>query len=695
MADGSDPKAPSGDYSKEDTYFANLTEDKIGNCLMERVAEHFRYIDSTGQVERMDKSYRCWYGQPFNSVTGNSSEITADGDEDEYAKIRVNHYRNIGQHQLGLITAETPAPKPVAKNSDHKTIGDVLAAQGYLDHFRRKLDMDKRFFDAVEYCIMLSEGYVKSEWDPDVGPIMQTLVDPTTGLPKQVRTGAPKCKALSPADVIKDPHLQGQADNKWYITVEWVNRYDLMAKKPDKAEQIKKISVRNDNFDKFRFIPAYEDNDLVPVYEFLHEKTPAVPNGRRVVLLDHDCVLIYEDLPYDDVPIRRIAPGELRGTSHGWTVMFDLLCIQEAIDQLYSIVLTNQKTFGHQNILIPEGSNISLSQMKGGLNFIKYFPQLGGIKPEALQLTYTPKEIFEFIKQLEAIMETLSGVNQVVRGGVPKQLESGSSLAIVQAQVQTFLKTLMQEFVRLVQDVYTDQLKIFQRYGKYQQKVVIAGKSKNYTVRELSKDDVSMVETVMVEAVNPLSNTVAGKKEQADALLGAGLLTAQQYVIFNRTGNLEMASERDEKESQYIRQENEIIASGAEPPDPMMTDNHLRHLQEHQVEMFNPDIRLRNPQTLMAGTQHMQKHIMLLATADPIQQNLLMLLGQQPLAMPMAPPGEEKGGPNSKGSQPAPKGAPPTAGAEPDQPKQPVNPQTGQTWDAGTGGGVISPPTSG
>jgi hypothetical protein len=87
---------------------------------------------------------------------------------------------------------------------------------------------------------------------------------------------------------------------------------------------------------------------------------------------------------------------------------------------------------------------------------------------------------------------------------------------------------------------------------------------------------------------------------------------------------------------------------------------------------------------------HLQAHIMLLAHPDPIMQNLLMVLGQQPLMLPPPPP---TGGPNDKGSQPKPPGQEPSSAgpAAPGLPSLPNNPSTGEQWDSQTGGGAVTP----
>ncbi len=667
-------------------YFANLPTDKIGDALMKKIEEHRRSWDAHGQFARMEKSYNCYYGQPFNSVTGVGSQLTAHGDKGEYADIRVNHYRNIGQHQVGLTTADLPVPRPIAANTDASTIGQVLAAKGVLEHYRRSLDLDKLIYNATEFCVMFGEGYIKTEWDSEGGDEKLTVQHPDTGQATPVRTGTPKAYALTPMDVIKDAYLTSQADTKWYITISWVNRHELIARNPVWRKEIMGLDANDQDRDNFRLVPGLEKSDIVPVYELMHERTPAVPEGKHVIFCDAKCIFSDGPLPYKKIPLRRIAPAELHGTHHGWTVMFELLGVQEALDQLYSIVLSNQRMFGHQNILIPEGSNISINQLSGGLNFIKYFPQMNGVKPEALNLTVTPKEIFEFIRQLEVVMETLSGVSGFTRGVVPQGLESGSSLAILQAQTLSFLRELQKSCTRLVQDVYGDILSMFKEKATMQQKITLVGKGKDHAIKFLQGSDINMIEAVYVEAVNPMSATVQGKKELATEMLTAGLLDAKGFLEFVSSGNLDVLTEADEKQRQLIRRENELIRDGVEPPPPLITDHNLAHIQEHGSDLANPELRVNQP-AMAAGLAHITKHLMNLATPDPIMQNLLIAMGQQPLMLPPMPVEQASGGSPKK-----PKGKEPSAGGMPGQPQLPQNPATGETWDPQTGGGAVAPP---
>ena len=242
----------------------------------------------------------------------------------------------------------------------------------------------------------------------------------------------------------------------WRIVRKFLNKYDLAAKYPELSEKIISAPSKYDAEKSmmFEFTNPYKENsDLVAVYEFYHRRSDSLPSGRLVSFIDDEVVLYDGPLPYKNVPIYRIAPGNFIGTVYGYSPAFDLLGLQEAVDALYSVIVTNQTTFGVQNILIPSGHNIAVSQLAGGMNVIEYDSQLG--KPEALNLTATPPEIFNFIDKIERTMETISGVNQVARGDPAANLRSGNALALIQSMAIQFNSGLQNSYARLIENIGT------------------------------------------------------------------------------------------------------------------------------------------------------------------------------------------------------------------------------------------------
>ena len=70
---------------------------------------------------------------------------------------------------------------------------------------------------------------------------------------------------------------------------DYVNRWDLIAKYPEKREKILEIEndIVGDQKIWYRFRPynTQYDSDIITVYKFFHAKTAAMPEGRQFEFL--------------------------------------------------------------------------------------------------------------------------------------------------------------------------------------------------------------------------------------------------------------------------------------------------------------------------------------------------------------------------------------------------------------------------
>lgn len=692
-----------------DSYFALETGDDLGEALVERWQAYVSYLRESGRWEQARRSHVSNYGRSSNGSAARSDRVTRTGEAGELAAMKVNHFRNLAQHTLNLCTSQRPAPQPIATNSDSRTHQQVALAHGLLDYYSREKRVDRKLKGAAEAAILHSEGYIETEWDSRRGNVITTTVDPVTGLKTPVHEGDLKFSTLTLADVARDPVREVQDEQDWVITRHFVNRFELLAKFPEYEDEI--LTVPHSDKDDLRFgtnglsqrTGLQYLTDEIPVFRFFHVKNAAVPEGKLVQFLADGTVLTDAPLPYAHVPVRRICPAEELGTGYGYTPMFDLLVIQEAIDALYSVVLTNQTTFGVQTILVPAGHNLTYNQIARGLALLEYDSKLG--KPEGLNLVTTPQEIFNFIRQLEEAMETISGINSTVRGNPEASLKSGSALALVQSQAIQFASGLQQSYAHLVEDVYTDALNILKAFAKTKRVVAIVGKHKRHMLRNFSGADLDLVSRVVVDSGSALSKTASGRIQIAQDLLQNGLIKSpEQYLAVVMTGTLDPITEGDQAEMMLIREENEALGEGQEVKVTDI-DKHRLHIEEHRSVLASIDART-NEEVVHVTLSHIQAHITALEQVNP---NLLTLLGEQSLQMAPPPPEQAAGGTPPGGGPPLPgeesnkkmpefsqQSALPSLSAPELEPQMPINPLTGQKWNAVDGGGMVqAAPTGG
>lgn len=626
-------------------YFAKKDAKDAAGVILGKCDFWFGLQNTSGLLWKIQASYRAYHGAYYDNLSSGHT-VSFGGEQGEFAQIPVNHYRNIAQHMLVMTTSSRPAMDARATNTDYKSLVQTYLANGILDYYMREKRLEDYIKKAVELAIVMGAGYIKLEWNSTSGEVYE-YEDDETGQPDQskpIYEGDIEFNNLSPLDVVFDTTKENPNKHDWVVTRTFKNKYDLAAKYPELAKQIEQLSTKSDQMLlRFTASPFMEETDDIPVYEWYHKKTDALPEGRYLLFLTEDIVLYDGPMPYRDLPIIRVAPGDFLGSPYGYTSMFDLLPLQEAANSLYSTVLTNQSAFGVQNVYVPRGADISYSSLEGGLNIVEGNAQAG--PPIPLNLTQTPKEIFEFLNIIVRDMETLSGVSSVTRGNPEASLKSGAALAMVQSLALQFSSSLQNAYIQCIENLGTQIIKLLQDFAVAKRAVtLISGKSNRTFVKEFNNDDLSNISRVVVDVGNPLARTTSGKLQMAESLLQYGAISdPQHYLTIINTGKLEVATEDLQKQLFLIQAENERLVSGGFVT-ALFTDSHAKHIAHHKDVLSDPELR-QDPELVMRVTQHIQEHIILLETTEP---NKLMLLGEQPL-QPMMPPG---------GPQQAP-GAPP------------------------------------
>jgi carbon monoxide dehydrogenase subunit G len=645
------------------TYFAADKPEVTASVLMEKANNWYHGLNSNGYLDKLKKMLAAYHGAYLNG----SHEITFGGEQGELVNLNVNHLRNIARHIHTMVVSNRPALQARATNTDYKSLAQSKLANDLLDYYLREKRLEKYLESAVESAIIQASGYIKMSWNSTSGEIY----DYNEELNTPIYEGDVEFSNLSPFDVVFDP-TKDSTNFDWVLCRTFKNKYDIIAKYPEHKDKIEQLQTKDKLFN-FRFDnSSLDETDDIPVYEFFHKRTESMPDGRYLLFLSSDLVLLDMALPYRDIPIYRISPSTIMGTPYGYSDLFDVLPIQEAINALYSVVFTNQHTFGVQSIYVPRGADINIKSLEGGLNIIE--GNAGAGKPEPVNFTATPPEVFNFIKQLEAAAETISGVNSVARGNPEASLKSGAALALVQSMALQFISGLQQAYVQLLEDVGTGLINMLKDFADVPRIALIAGKdNRTYVKTEFKGDDLSQINRVIVDVGNALAKTTSGKLQIASELIQYGIIkTPEQYMSILSTGRLDTMTDDTQRELLLIKGENERLTEGQYVP-AIAIDQHAMHIKGHRAALADTELR-DNPEIVAAVLNHINEHITLLETVKP---STLAIIGEQalqPANPPMSPVPQE----NLNQSAGSPAGgaemAPPTTGALPGMPNMPAVP---------------------
>ncbi len=569
--------SPEGDPDEIETgqgYRFAKPKEQIAGEIRGAIVTHYETLDEGGLIDLYRLTHTTFYGLD-GAGRHATSKVMEFGEQGEKLGVRSNQMRSLTKYVHQTATSNKPSLKPRARNSTPEALAQIPACRRILEYYDQQVNMDLVFESAALRALLYGKGYVWQSWDPFAGPVG----------PDGRPTGDLLARAGGPLDVACDLDVEANKHD-WFAVRVPRNRYDQVAMyaqlSPEAAQDPKTAASANDMREQLLAAPrdilderlskklqfwtrrkSRDRSDLVYEYHFMHRKTPSLPEGRYTVISADDIVLFDGPLPYDEVPVDVMCPEEfLEMGDVGYSSSWDLLGMQSLYDAAMSICATNMDAFGMNDLMIPEGVELGLEEIRDGLNVIRY-PMGEMNKPEMLEKFSIKDEFFKFKDWVKGDMETQVGVNSVARGEPQASLESGAALALVQAQAVTAQGPFVKAFARLVARASTNQIKILQRHLPEDRVIAIAGSDDPDSIQAFSAPSIANIDRVDVEGVSPLHSTAAGKQNTADKLLERQLITSPlAYVQFLESGRLETVTDDARRKDLFGRRVREILMSG-------------------------------------------------------------------------------------------------------------------------------------
>ena len=664
-------------------YFGRLPSRECAERCEELIDGYYTESTRSGRIGLYRTAYYDYY-EGF-LVRG---QLYRKGAQGEQTGITVNNYHNFIKHRVTMTCQQKLSYDPQAVDGSHMAMEQIRLAKGLLSLYtdRSDIDLDGKLRKATQWCQMYGESYVVALWDETKGKPVALDTDSGSLVPE----GDVSIKVYDPLSVIRDIYRSDSDSDQWYILKEECNKVDLAVQYPQFEADIMADTLDGVYRDR-QIYPCYSPmSEIIWKWTLFHDRTVAVPQGRRLTFISNKLVLDDGPLPeeYERPPVNRMAPEDLAGTPWGYTDMFDLLPICNAISRLHSTVLSNNMTFGLQHILAADGSNITEAQLGTGLTLMTYDGNKPQNKPEALQLTKSAPETYEYINALTQTAGTLAGINEVSRGNpdlVLRGAQSGAALALMSTQSIQFNSDLGKARESLAERVGTAIIKMLATRSVVPRQGRMLGMSGKPYSKQFKGADLSKIDKIVIKTGNPLAQTTSGRLQIAESLQAGGYIkNHQDYLQVLETGTLDPLLESYNMEISLIKDENDQMGQGP-IPDAVVFDNHVMHIPEHQVLLASVEAR-RNPQLIQAVLKHIQSHLGFLAgNAQHGPMNpILASIGNQPTLPPgtpssivLPPPGPQM----APGAAPM----PPKPGAVP-APRRPMPPQNAVPTPTGAPG---------
>lgn len=701
-------------------YWAAETDPvKFAALFMQRVKDFRQGLENSGRSYRAARAVRAFYGWAPDGL-GDTAQVQPAGKQGEVADLTTNDFGALVQQTVVMITAQRPTFKAVAGNTDFSSMAQAQLGDSLLEYYDRKLTLADREHEITLGGVLASECWGVQGWDRFAGE--EQGVEPVEGENgeetfRPITQGEPYLWCAPMWDVAYENELPDAAAMKWFAFRRKFSRHDLAASFPSYATEILKAPPGDYTGEDWQDIDSKvlpgqnpvskRSQDMVTVWELRHLPSPALPPGRLVRILNGNCVL-YDSMrpdangqlgayPYDSLHAEALKPETVVGGIAGYSPHFDLLGLQEALDMVARMAATATQAGGVSNMWSPPGDLPQVAEIATGMNLITSVTM-----PVPMQGPQLDPQAVAFGGMVVDLMRRRIGLNDVALGEPTKGMPA-SLAALLQAQAIQFHSRLQAAYQRLIEATRTGLLKLLKKFASAPRTAVIAGKGNSWAEKEWQSKDIEGVDRVVVEAVNPVMRTQAGRMAMAEMMLSKNLIRdPKQLLTLIATGRLEPTYEAEESNLMRLRNEKEMLQRGIGPPPvdpiktlesggfpvfvddgqehiwPMISDPHWVDIPEYLSVSQAPSSRQNKPM-MAAVTALVDIKLRMWRLMDPA---LIAIQGGQPAppqfaAMLPAPPETDGNGPAptaTDGGKVAPMEPKPDIAL----PKPPTNPITGE-----------------
>jgi hypothetical protein len=634
-------------------YFAGNEIDTLIDSCEEKITNWGAGAGSTGFMASVTKGIwrnnAAYYSSLLDADSWDTS-LVFEGKQGEFVKALIPKARTLIRQHVGLATKQRYSFDVVTDVTDSDPIRTAAIGNAIVKYDAEQQKIDLLAERIVETCDIEGWCFVTNTWDTGKGRIYGRMDEQGNML----YSGGNNYELYTLQDCVFDWTKKKPEDLDWIIIRRKMNRWDLAAQFPELADNIAGLPSAEDE-DKtmvsFSMADVQKNQDVVYVREFYHKPTPALPFGRMSVYCSQDVVLFDGENPYECIPGVMFVFQQIKNTLLGYPMMSNLLAAQELYTGEMSTIATNHAAFGVQSVLVPKGSNISVGQIAKGMTFIDYTPQNaeGGGKPEPLQLTATPPEVFNFTTMLSQSLEELSGINSTLRGQPPANVTSGAMAATLSANALEFIYSDTKGLTIGLEQLMTLSIKNYQKFASVEQIIDVIGEGNTSSAQEFKADDIQSIKHAKIRQGNPLLNTIAGRLQLGESILPL-LQQGKNDAVVRYLGLLEgkpvesmFTSELSEDVA--VQLEIEALQRG-ENVAPLITDNHPMYIRAYQKLLYNPAVR-QNGAMVQSLLQLITERDALEAQCPPTLKAILrnqpmpqMPVGPAPEAQPSEPPSE-------------------------------------------------------
>lgn len=436
-------------------------------------------------------------GVSFNAQTRQFQPINRASAAIKKNRIHVNKVLPTIQNRLARLCKNPPRYDVRPESNDTEDKEAARLGKQVLSAMWDKLSLDEKRIQLYMWAQQAGHAYVKIFWDVTEG---KPMVDPETGEPGY--EGDVAADIVSPLEIFPDPMAKTFAEvRKSYLTQCKVRKIDYFKANYKKghlvqpedcwllsAQYEQRINSMNNRTPSQGGLQEQMKNSAIEMIRY-EARSKDYPNGRMIVCAN-GVLLEDKELPIGEIPFAKFDDVIIAGKYNSEAIITHLRPVQDQFNETIRRRAEWVKKLLAGKYKAARGSGLSQESMTDETEVV-YFDVVPNAPsgPEPVQVPMIPQWAYQEEKSYDESFNEISGISDVSKGIMPSASIPAIGMQLLTEQDDSRIGVMIEQHEHAWADVGALILKYVQAFYVLPRKLKIAGKSLQYTVKEVKGED--------------------------------------------------------------------------------------------------------------------------------------------------------------------------------------------------------------
>lgn len=410
------------------------------------------------------------------------------------SRIHANKILPTVQNRLARLSQNPPEYDIAPETNDTEDKDAARLSAQVLESLIDKCEIHKKRLFLYMWLQQCGHSYIKVSWDPSLG---KPMMGPEG---KIVYEGDVRVDVESPFAVFPDPYAKTDDDAQYlivakvrqldYFKAHYPRRGHLVREEPTwlmSAQYEQRINSINTRGPAQGGMSESFKNSAIEMVKY-EARSSQYPNGRMIICAN-GILLDQKELPVGEIPLAKFDDTVIGGKYYSETPVTHARPIQDQYNETLRRRAEWTRRLLAGKYKAPRGSGIAQEGMNDESGEVLYYnvvPHAMGANIEPLPVPQIPEYAYKEEDRLDNIINYIFGISDVSRGILPSASIPAIGAQLLQEQDQTRLSVVTELHERSWSKVYRLMLKHVESLYKVDRKLKMAGKSREYIIREIN-----------------------------------------------------------------------------------------------------------------------------------------------------------------------------------------------------------------